>query len=64
MPWISRILDFVTLPATRGFFNRISGEVYNSTGYRFHPAMFQMIGALVVVMVAYWMYVANRRTKI
>lgn len=57
MPIINRILDVVTLEYTRGFFSRITYSVYHSTGYRFHPATFQMIAVLLLVVCAYWVYV-------
>lgn len=63
MPWINRFLDLLTIEATRGFFGRISATVYQSTGYRCHPATFQMIGALVIVGAGYWVYVAIRGAK-
>ncbi len=63
MPWIDRLLDYETIAATRQFFTRISSLVYQHTGIRFHPAVWQMAVVLALVYGAYWVYAAHRGAR-
>ena len=63
MPWISRILDWLMIDALRGPCLAASSAARNLCGVRFHPAVFQMTGALLIVAGAYWVYVFVRGAR-